>query len=803
MDELILGVDTAALPPEIDSPITIQEDGSALIEIEVEVAAAHGDNLAEFLEESELSQIAEELLDGYAADLESRSDWEDTYKEGLEILGLKLEDTEDPFPGACAAHHPLMLEAALQFQARAIGELFPAGGPVKTSTVGDVSAQVMQQAERVREFMNYQVTEEMEEYFDELDTMLFNLPLAGSAFKKVYYDFTLARPVSKFVPAEQFVVSYGTTDLAGSSRYTHVLQMDGNDVRKAQVGGFYRDIDLSPAPRDPDEIQDAKDDISGLKPSALLSGSRKLLEIHADLDIPGYEDLGLDGEPTGIKLPYIVTIDYASGEVLSIRRNWEEGDPLRKKVSWFVHYKFLPGLGFYGLGLPHILGNLQKTATATMRALIDAGQFANLPAGFKARGMRINGGDTPLAFGEFRDVEGYGDDIRKSIIPIPVKEPSQTLFLLMGRVVDDARRLAAVADMNATDMNKEAPVGTTLAIMEQGIKVMSAIHKRLHRAQRSEFKILARINRDYLPPEYPYAVEGGMRMVFKQDFDNRVDILPVSDPNIFSEAQRIMRAQTQLQLAQQFPQQHDLKAALRRMHEVIGTQKIEEVLLPERGPQPMDPATEFYAVLTGQPIKAYAYQDHQSHITAHQAQMMQLQVMAQQNPALQQAMPLLMSHMAEHQGFLVRQQIEAMTGIPLPPAPEVDPANPAKQSEYVQLGPDLENQIAQRQAIATQQLAQQQMQLAQVQRNQQLMQDPSMQVMMGKVQADQMDAQAKLAKVQADQQVAMAKLTQSAQEHQDDMALEVAKLQQKGQLDRERMAADMRTVMLNKADPTL
>jgi len=484
-------------PFETEEPVEIllADDGSATIVLEEEPPIPEfSDNLAEFMDESDLSALSDDLMESFEQFLTERKEWEDTFKEGLEILGIKLETIDHPFPGACAAHSPIMLEAALQFQANAITELFPAGGPIKTAVVGAQDSNTVAQANRVKDYMNYQVTEEMEEYYDELDTLLFHLPLGGSAFKKTYYDPTLARPVSKFVSAEQMVVPYGASDLRTCSRYAQVIPTEKNDLKKMQVVGFYRDVDLSDPVAEPkNDVQTTKDDISGQE--ELETSSYQLIEFCADLDLVGFEDLDpVTGEPRGLAVPYVVTLDKGSGKILSIRRNWEDGDSLSRKMIWHTHYKFLPGLGFYGLGLVHILGNLQKTATATLRALIDAGQFANMPSGFKARGMRIEGGDKPLAFGEFRDVEGYGDDIRNSIIPLPVKEPSQTLFLLLGKVIEDARRLAAVSDMNASDMNKEAPVGTTLAVMEQGKKVMSAIHKRLHRAQRNEFKILARIN---------------------------------------------------------------------------------------------------------------------------------------------------------------------------------------------------------------------------------------------------------------------------------------------------------------------
>jgi chaperonin GroES len=770
-------------PAAFEEPIEIvmQDDGSAeLILEDVPVETAHSDNLAETMSEKELRLLADDLLQSMDQYLSERKDWEDTFKEGLQILGIKLEEVDHPFPGACAAHSPLMLEAALQFQARAITELFPADGPVKARVMGQTTPELQKQAERVKEFMNYQLTEEMEEYFEEHDTMLFNLPLAGSAFKKTMFDHSLKRPTSRFVPAEDMIVPYSASDLRTTPRYGQRVRMEHNDLLVKQANGFYRDIDLSLVPPSLDEIQEEKASIAGQSPG-IESSLHELYEIYADLILEG-DDL---------PKPYVVTVDKDSAQVLAVRRNWQEDSTTQQKDIYHTHYKLFPGLGFYGFGLVHVLGNLQKSATAVTRALVDSGQFANLQGGFKARGLRMEGDDKPIKFGEFRNVEGYGDDIRKSIVPLPTKEPSQTLLLMLGKFMEDGRRLASVSDLAPSDSNSETPVGTTLAVMEQGIKVMSAIHKRLHRAQRAEFKILARINSLHLPDEYPFTVAGQDQVIAAADFDSKVDVIPVSDPNIFSESQRIVRAQTQLQLAQQFPEQHDIREALRRMHEVIGSQNIDDVLLPERGPKPMDPATELYALMNGAPIKAYPFQSHEAHIAAHQGQAQMLMGMAQQNPLMQQAGQMLAAHVAEHEAFKIRMQIEAMTGQQLPAPPDYNKTNPNKDDGWTPLPPQIEYQIAQMQAQAFTQLAQLQQQAAAAQQQQ----DPQFQLMVKKVEGD---IQTKMAAVQQKAQSDQSKMMLELKKHTDKMMLEMKKLQDKMVLEREQMIADMRTVVMNQ-----
>lgn len=774
---------------EIPDEDGLYEDELGLLEPE---GPPFNANLAEYIDEDELGKISSELLEAFEDDRNSREDWDKTLKKGLEILGLKLEDISHPFEGACSAHHPVLLEAVLQFQARAITELFPVDGPVKTKVIGAYSPEKISQSARVKEFLNFQLTEVMEEYFDDLDQMLFMLPLSGSMFKKTYYDDTLGRPVSVTISVDDFVVSYQTTDIRNCGRMTQVISLSKNDLTKRVTVGFYRDAEVQePADQSQTGVKESIDKIEGRSPSGTRDANYTLLEMHVDWDLVGFED------PDGVALPYIITIDKDSGKVLSIYRNWSDGDAYTARRQWFTHYKFLPGPGFYGLSLVHVLGNLQKTATSILRSLVDAGQYANLPGGFKARGLRTAGGDKPIAFGEFREIEGYGDDIRKAIVPMPTKEPSQTLAMLLGSVVEDARRLGAVADLSVGDADNEAPVGTTLALMEQGIKMMSAIHKRLHRAQRAEFKLLARVNHDFLPEEYPYEVEGGNRTVFRTDFDGRVDVLPVSDPNIFSETQRIMRAQTQLQLATQFPQQHNLHEALRRMHEVIGTAKIEAVLNPDRGPKIMDPATENFAVTQGKAVKAFAYQDHNAHIQVHQAAVQAFMAQAQQNPAMGQAAQVMMAHIAEHQAHLARMQIEQMSGVPLPPPPDYDATNPHKDDGYT-IDPEMERQIAALQGQAAQQIAQMQQQAAAAQQNQQAMQDPQIQIAMQQLQIEGQKVQQKAADSQQKNELRAQEIQNQMLDQERDRKLKANEIRIKAEIEREKMKQSEITAAINR-----
>jgi len=663
-------------------------------------------NIAEFLDDDLLSKISSDLQSNFEDDKNSRSDWENTYKDGLDLLGFKYEERTTPFPGATGVTHPLLSEAVTQFQAQAYKELLPAGGPVRTQVMGDPTPEVEAQAKRIKSFMNYQVTNVMQEFDPELDQMLFHLPLAGSAFKKIYYDGTLERAVSKFIPAEDLVVPYLISDLETCMRITHIVKMKHNDLRKNQVSGFYRDIDVSASRSDVSEIKEKQDEISGVEQVSFSEEEHNLLEMHVDLDIPGFEDKDGQNNNTGIMLPYIVTVDEDTGEVLSIYRNWNQADPLRKKKQYFTHYKFLPGLGFYGFGLIHMLGGLSRTATAALRQLIDAGTLSNLPAGFKARGLRVRDDDEPLQPGEWRDVDAPGGSLRDSLMPLPYKEPSGTLFQLLGFVTEAGRRFAGVTDMMMGEGgSQQQPVGTTMAILERGMKVMSAIHKRLHYAQKVEFNLLSKVFSEYLPPEYPYMVAGGNQMVKQTDFDDRVDVIPVSDPNIFSMAQRVTLAQTQLQLAQSNPQIHNLHEAYRRMYEALGVQNIEKVLPPPPQPQPKDPAMENAGALVAQKPVAFPDQDHSAHIRAHRAFMSSSLV--RQNPAI---MSMLQSHITEHVGFMARniiqeemapemQQIMQQTGGQIPPEQQEQLQAQTESAVAVKIAEIIEQMVAEEQEM--------------------------------------------------------------------------------------------------------
>ena len=607
-----------------DIEIELDDDGGATVDFDPSGDDEEdGDfyrNLAEDVDDRELGSLSSDLMSQYDSNKASRSDWEDSYSKGLELLGFNYEERTMPFRGASGVTHPLLAEAAIQFQAQAFNELLPSDGPVKTQVFGDTSSGQIQQANRVKEFMNYYIMNVMKEYTPEFDQMLFYLPLAGSTFKKVYYDEVLERAVSKFVPAENLVVPYETSDLDSCPIIAQVLRMPFNELRKKQVAGFYRDIPVLPSQGNNDlgGAQEEYDKIQGMS-SSQIDYDCTLIEFHVDLDLEGFEELDEEGEPTGIKVPYIVTVSEDSGVVLSIRRNFVEDDAKREKIQYFVHYKFLPGFGFYGLGLIHAIGGLSRTATAALRQLIDAGTFSNLPAGFKTRGLRVRNEDEPLQPGEFRDVDAPGGVLRDSLMPLPFKGPDATLYQLLGFVVDAGRRFATITDMKVGDGNQQAAVGTTIAMLEQGSRVMSAVHKRMHYAMREEFKLLARIMSEYLPSEYPYMVAGAQRSVKQEDFDDRIDVIPVSDPNIFSQSQRIALAQAELQLATQAPELHDMHEAYRRMYHALGVKDVDKILKPraEETLIPKDPAQENIDALDSAILKAYEGQSHDAHIQAH------------------------------------------------------------------------------------------------------------------------------------------------------------------------------------------
>jgi len=606
----------------MDIEVIPEDDGGVTIDFEpTDNRGQEGDfyaNLAEDMPERELSRIAGELLGEFDANKSGRQEWEDAYANGLELLGFTYEERSQPFRGASGVTHPLLAEAATQFQAQAFNELLPASGPVRTTVLGSETREKQQQSQRVKHFMNYYITNVMEEYTPELDQMLFYLPLAGSTFKKVYYDENLGRAVSKFIAAEHLVVPYETSDLETCPNITQVLRMSLNELRKKQVGGFYIDIPVIPAQEESGSIESEVSRIDGLSPSQ-IDYDCTLLECHVDLDLEGYEETDEDGEPTGIKIPYIVTISQDNGQILSIRRNYREEDEKKRKIQYFVHYKFLPGFGFYGLGLIHTIGGLSRTATAALRQLIDAGTLSNLPAGFKARGLRIRDDDDPLQPGEFRDVDAPGGAIRDSLMPLPFKGPDGTLFQLLGFVVDAGRRFATITDMKVGDGNQQAAVGTTIALLEQGSRVMSAVHKRLHYAMRVEFKMLSRVMSESLPAEYPYSVEGAEASVMATDFDDRVDVVPVSDPNVFSQAQRIALAQTKLQLAGAAPDLHNMYEVYRDMYDALGVRDTDRIMkrIPDEEPMPKDPAQENIDIMDMVPLKAFEGQEHQAHIMAH------------------------------------------------------------------------------------------------------------------------------------------------------------------------------------------
>ena len=641
----------------MDIEIQPEEDGGVTVDFEPSDQRGESDdfyaNLAEEMPDRELGRIASELLAEFDANKASRQEWEDAYADGLELLGFTYEERTQPFRGSSGVTHPLLAEAATQFQAQAFNELLPASGPVRTTIMGAETRDKQAQSQRVRHFMNYYITNVMEEYTPELDQMLFYLPLAGSTFKKVYYDETLGRAVSKFIPAEHLVVPYETSDLETCPNITQVVRMGLNDLRKKQISGFYLDIPVIPAQAEADSVGDEIDHIDGVSPTQ-IDYDCTILECHVDLDLEGYEEVDDDGEPTGIKVPYIVTISQDNGQILSIRRNYREEDELKKKIQYFVHYKFLPGFGFYGLGLIHTIGGLSRTATAALRQLIDAGTLSNLPAGFKARGLRIRDDDDPLQPGEFRDVDAPGGAIRDSLMPLPFKGPDQTLFQLLGFVVNAGQRFATITDMKVGDGNQQAAVGTTIALLEQGSRVMSAVHKRLHYAMRLEFKFLARVMAESLPDEYPYAVEGADSTVKATDFDDRVDVIPVSDPNTFSQAQRIALAQTKLQLAGAAPELHNMYEVYRDMYDALGVKDTDRIMrrVPDEEPEPKDPAQENIDALDMIQLKAFEGQEHEAHIMAHMVFGSTPMVAGMPGVAV-----ALQKHIMEHVRIAAREQV--------------------------------------------------------------------------------------------------------------------------------------------------
>jgi len=639
--------------------VTPDEEGGATVNFEPRAvnqaqSNTHFDNLADILPEEVLDPVGIQLRQNYTDYKMSRKDWESSYINGLDLLGFKYDNRNEPFQGASGATHPVLAEAVTQFQALAYKELLPADGPVRTQVMGLSNPAKEAQSQRVKDFMNYQILDQMKEYEPEFDQMLFHLPLSGSTFKKVYYDDLLGRAVSKFIPADDLVVPYTATSLDDAEAVVHVVKISENDLRKQQVAGFYSDIELSkPVNVDADKVVDKKRELEGTSKSTRTESVYNLLECHVNLDLEGFEDVGQDGEPTGIKLPYVVTVEEGSQKVLSIRRNFAPNDPLKNKVQYFVHFKFLPGLGFYGFGLIHMIGGLSRTATSALRQLLDAGTLSNLPAGFKQRGVRVKDDASPIQPGEFKDVDTPGGNLKDAFVFLPYKEPSATLLQLMGIVVQAGQRFASIADMQVGDGNQGAAVGTTVALLERGSRVMSAIHKRLYVALKQEFKLLAKVFAQYLPPEYPYDVVGGQRNIKVTDFDERVDVLPVADPNIFSMSQRLTLAQTGLQLAMSNPQMHNLYMAFRKMYEALGIKDIDRILPPPAPNAPKDPSLEHIDSLAGKPFQAFPGQDHRAHVTAHLNFMSTN--MVRNNPSV---MASLQKNILEHISLMAQEQVQ-------------------------------------------------------------------------------------------------------------------------------------------------
>ena len=695
----ILVMDENGMEPEVDITVedpevveVVMDDGAVIIDFGDSMPdmgePEHDANLAEFIDDDELEVMASELVEHFVSDRESRGEWASAYIKGMDLLGMKVEERTEPWNGASGVYHPMMTEAVVKFQAQAMSELLPASGPVRTKIMGKLTTEKYEQSQRVETELNYLITEKMPDYRDEMEQMLFKLPMAGSAFKKIYFDPISERPVSQFVPAEDLVVAYGASNLRTAPRFTHVMKKTPEEILKLQVNGFYRDVELPEATKDITDIEEKYNELEGSEPTFSDDPRHTLLEMHVDLDLP--EPFG---DEDGVALPYVVTIDKSSSTVLAIRRNWYEDDEKREKRMHVVHYPYLPGMGFYGTGLIHTLGGLTKSATSIMRQLIDAGTLSNLPAGFKARGMRITGDNTPIMPGEFRDVDVPAGAIKENIVPLPYKEPSSVLYTLLNNVVDEGRRIGAVGDIQVGDINAQAPVGTTLALMERSMQVMSGIQARLHAAMKQELRILARIVHDYMPSEYTYEMDEPADRV--ADFDGRVDVIPVSDPNAATMAQRIMQYQAALQLAQQAPQMYDMGKLHRQMLEVLGIQDAEDIIKLPDDIKPMDPVTENMAILKQEPVKTFAYQDHEAHIQTHMMAMQdpKIQQIVGQSPFASAIQAAMMSHITEHVAMQYRVEIQKQLGVELP-----DPEAPLPE--------DLELQVSRLAAQAAEKLFQ-------------------------------------------------------------------------------------------------
>ena len=771
---------------EMEEPIEIEiEDpesvriGMGDVEIEIEKSEEDDEfskNLAEDISEDVLASLASELISDYESDVSARKDWVQTYVDGLELLGLKMEERSEPWPGACGVFHPLLTEAVVKFQAETMMETFPAAGPVKTKIIGKETSEKKDAAERVQEDMNYQLTDVMKEYRPEHERMLWGLGLAGNAFKKVYFDPSLGRQVSMYAPAEDVVVPYGASSLADAERITHVMRKNKNDLKRLQHEGFYRDIDLGEPTQTMDEVEKRIAEKMGFR--ATQDDRFKLLEIQVDLDLKGYEHKD-DGEETGIALPYIVTIEKGTTNVLAIRRNWEPDDDLCQKRTHFVHYGYIPGFGFYNFGLVHLIGAFAKSGTSILRQLVDAGTLSNLPGGFKTRGLRTKGDDTPISPGEFRDVDVPSGSMRDNIMPLPYKEPSQVLLALLNQIIDEGRKFAGAVELQTSDMSAQAPVGTTLAILERQLKTMSAVQSRIHYSMKQEFKLLKIIIRDYTPPTYSYEPEEGGRRAKQSDYD-LVDIIPVSDPNAATMAQKVVQYQAALQLAQTAPQLYDLPLLHRQMLEVLGIKNYQKLVPMHDDMKPRDPVTENQNLLNNKPVKAFIYQDHQAHITVHMAaaQDPHVQKLLAQSPQMAQSISAALSaHVAEHLGMEMRKQIEQSMGQTLPPYNE--------DSDEADMSPEMEVQVSQMAAQAAQQIVQQHQQEAQQQKNKQMQEDPLIQLQQQELQIKAQEQQRKAAKDQADVMLKQAQLQIERERINAQQETEGVKIAMKAQADKQ------------------
>jgi len=778
---------------EVEDPeaVRIGVDGMVIEMVKSEPRAEDFDaNLADFMSENDLQALAGELIGQYEQDVSSRKDWLDVYIKGLKILGLRYEDRTEPWPGACGVFHPLLMESAVKFQSETIMETFPAMGPVKTKIIGKETPEKKDSAIRVADDMNYQLTEVMKEYRPEHERLLLSLALSGNAFKKVYFDPSLDRQTAVFVPAEDIIVPYGAANLETAERVTHRMRKTKNELRRLQYAGFYRDVDLGEPMRVMDEVEKQKAEDQGF--SASMDDRFQLLEMHVNIDLPEYPDVDEDNNETGIALPYVVTIEKGTGTVLAIRRNWEEDDDLKQKRQHFVHYGYIPGFGFYYFGLIHLIGGHAKSATSLLRQLVDAGTLSNLPGGLKSRGLRIKGDDTPIAPGEFRDVDVPSGAIRDNILPLPYKEPSQTLALLMDKIVEDGRRFAAVSDLKISDMSAQSPVGTTLAVLERVLKVMTAVQARVYYTMKQEFKLLAGIIRDNTPDEYSYEPEVGSPTAKKSDYDN-VDVIPVSDPNASTMSQKVVQYQAVLQLSQTAPQLYDLKFLHRQMIETLGVKNAGKIIPTDDDMKPVDPVTENMNVLTGKPIKAFLSQDHEAHIKVHMAAMQDPKIMqvVGQNPQAQTIMGAAQAHLMEHVAFQYRKEIEKQLGATLPP-PETD-------DEPTELPPEVEIQISQLSAQAAAQLLQKDLAEAKAQQIAQQQQDPVIQMQQMELQLKQQELQLKQQQMQMDAQIRQAELQRKSQEMQidaatkaDELRLREQEISSRTQIDAARLGVDVR-----------